>query len=105
MNIFRFVWTLTPNNEQVLEDRLSDKKEALLEKELVLEEVVSLTKKLRKQASDGRQETLQLSKKVTMGVGHERVKYSNNSGLVRAFSGDQCSARLRKKATRAVIRK
>lgn len=46
---------------------MSDKKEALLEKELVLEEVVSLTKKLRKQASDGRQETLQLSKKVTMG--------------------------------------
>ena len=43
---------------------MSDKKEALLEKELVLEEVVSLTKKLRKQASDGRQETLELSKKV-----------------------------------------
>lgn len=45
---------------------MSDKKEALLEKELVLEEVVSLTKKLRKQASNGRQETLQLSKKVTI---------------------------------------
>lgn len=50
---------------QVLEDRLSDKKEALLEKELVLEEVVSLTKKLRKQATDGRAEALLLSKKVT----------------------------------------
>ena len=59
-------WTCNAINpqRQVLEDRLSDKKEALLEKELVLEEVVSLTKKLRKQASDGRQETLELSKKV-----------------------------------------
>lgn len=73
--------TFAPNLDldprQVLEDRLSDRKEALLERELVLEEVVSLTKKLRKQASDGRQETLQLSKKVTAGVGHERVKYMN----------------------------
>ena len=49
---------------QILEDRLSDKKEALLEKELVLEEVTSLTKKLRKHASDGRAEAVQLSKKV-----------------------------------------
>lgn len=50
---------------QILEDRLSDKKESLLEKELVLEEVISLTKKLRKHATDGRAEALQLSKKVT----------------------------------------
>ncbi|CAM9524587.1 unnamed protein product, partial [Hapterophycus canaliculatus] len=49
----------------ILEDRLSDKKETLLEKELVLEEVVSLTKKLRKQATAGRAEALLLSKKVT----------------------------------------
>lgn len=49
---------------QILEDRLSDKKEALLEKELVLEEVNSLTKKLRKKAYDGRAEALLLSKKV-----------------------------------------
>lgn len=54
-----------PRPSQVLEDRLSNKKETLLEKELVLEEVISLTKKLRKQASDGRAQTLVLSKKVT----------------------------------------
>ena len=49
---------------QVLEDRLSDSKEALLEKELVLEEVAALTRKLRKQANDNRAQTLLLSKKV-----------------------------------------
>lgn len=47
----------------------------MLEKELVLEEVVSLTKKLRKQAADGRAETLQLSKKVDSRV--------NLDGLIR----------------------
>lgn len=43
---------------------MNDKKEALLEKELVLEEVISLTQKLRKQASDGREQSLLVSKKV-----------------------------------------
>jgi chromosome segregation ATPase len=49
---------------QVLEERLNDKKEQLLEKELVLEEVSSLSEKLRKQAADGRAGTLKLAKKV-----------------------------------------
>jgi len=49
---------------QVLEERLNDKKEQLLEKELVLEEVSSLSDKLRKQAAEGRAETLALAKKV-----------------------------------------
>lgn len=62
---------------QVLEDRLSDKKEALLEKELVLEEVVSLTKKLRKQATDGRAEALLLSKKVTRTSGERMDGHVN----------------------------
>ena len=49
---------------QVLEERLNDKKEQLLEKELVLEEVSSLSDKLRRQASEGRADTLALAKKV-----------------------------------------
>ena len=49
---------------QVLEERLNDKKEALLEKELVLEEVTALSDKLRAQASDGREDTLNLAKRV-----------------------------------------
>jgi len=49
---------------QVLEERLNDKKEQLLEKELVLEEVSSLSDKLRRQASEGRSDTLALAKRV-----------------------------------------
>merc|ERR1711988_815368 len=46
---------------QYHEERLNDKKEALLEKELILEEVTALSDKLRQQAIDGRQGTLELS--------------------------------------------
>jgi len=49
---------------QVLEEHLNEKKEKLLEKELVLEEVTTLTGKLRKQAGQGRNETLELAQKV-----------------------------------------
>jgi len=49
---------------QDLEERLNDKKEALLEKELILEEVTALSDKLRNQAVDGRQGTMELSQKV-----------------------------------------
>merc|ERR1719238_1251379 len=51
---------------QFLEERLNEKKEALLEKELILEEVTALSDKLRKQAIDGRQGTLELSQKVNL---------------------------------------
>jgi len=51
---------------QDLQERLNDKKEALLEKELILEEVTALSEKLRKQALDGRQGTMDLSQKVNM---------------------------------------
>ncbi|TYZ64351.1 hypothetical protein PybrP1_000263 [[Pythium] brassicae (nom. inval.)] len=47
-----------------LEARYSHKKEQLLEKELVLEEVTSLSNKLRAQATERRGETLELAKKV-----------------------------------------
>merc|ERR1712050_249653 len=49
---------------QDLEERLSDKKEALLEKELIIEEVTALSDKLRTQAVEGRQGTMELSQKV-----------------------------------------
>jgi len=49
---------------QVLEERVSDKKEQLLEKDLVLEEVSSLANRLRTQALEGRDDTLELAKRV-----------------------------------------
>lgn len=48
----------------VLEERLKGKKEGLVEKELVLEEVGSLTGKLRTQANAGRSDTLDLARQV-----------------------------------------
>merc|ERR1711904_255441 len=51
---------------QLNEERLNDKKEALLEKEFILEEVTALSDKLRQQAIDGRQGTLELSQKVNL---------------------------------------
>eukprot|EP01006_Ploeotia_vitrea_P008854 TRINITY_DN21046_c0_g1_i1.p1 TRINITY_DN21046_c0_g1~~TRINITY_DN21046_c0_g1_i1.p1 ORF type:complete len:990 (+),score=582.58 TRINITY_DN21046_c0_g1_i1:36-2972(+) len=49
---------------EVLEERLNDKKEQLLEKELVLDEVTSLSDKLRAQAAESRGSTLDLAKRV-----------------------------------------
>merc|ERR1711959_415235 len=57
---------------QDLEERLNDKKESLLEKELILEEVSALSDKLRSQAVDGRQGTMELSQKVN--VFQSRIK-------------------------------
>ena len=48
----------------VLEERLNNKKEQLLEKELILDEITNLSEKLRKQALEGRLSTLELSEKV-----------------------------------------
>ena len=48
----------------VLEERLNLKKENLLEKELVLEEITNLSEKLRKQALEGRKGTLELAEKI-----------------------------------------
>ena len=49
---------------QVLEERLNNKKEMLLEKELVCEEVSNLAEKLRNQALDGRKGTLEIAEKI-----------------------------------------
>ena len=48
----------------MLEERVNDKKEQLLEKDLVLEEVSNLANRLRAQALEGRGETLELAKRV-----------------------------------------
>jgi len=48
----------------VLEERLNNKKESLLEKELVFEEVSNLAEKLRTQALDGRKSTLEIAEKI-----------------------------------------
>ncbi len=56
-----------PDEEQLgsrvaqLEDRMGEKKEQLVEKELILEEVESLTTKLHRQATEGRAGTLSLA--------------------------------------------
>jgi len=49
---------------QHLEERLNDKKEQLLEKELILGEITHLSDKLRLQAAEGRADTLELAKRV-----------------------------------------
>jgi hypothetical protein len=48
----------------VLEERLNNKKENLLEKELVYEEVSNLAEKLRSQALEGRKSTLEIAEKI-----------------------------------------
>ena len=47
-----------------LEERLNDKKEQLLEKNLILDEVTTLSDRLRHQAKEGRADTLELARKV-----------------------------------------
>eukprot|EP01022_Parablepharisma_sp_SALTPOND_P017426 TRINITY_DN277_c0_g2_i3.p2 TRINITY_DN277_c0_g2~~TRINITY_DN277_c0_g2_i3.p2 ORF type:complete len:812 (+),score=225.35 TRINITY_DN277_c0_g2_i3:5780-8215(+) len=66
----REIETYIPDQEfleakiHVLEERLNSKKEGLLEKELVLEEISNLSEKLRKQALEGRKGTLELAEKI-----------------------------------------
>ncbi|CAM9167170.1 unnamed protein product, partial [Ectocarpus sp. 8 AP-2014] len=76
----------------ILEDRLSAKKEVLLEKELVLEEVISLTKRLRKQASNGRAQALALSKKVNEFQGRIRDTTRRMMATVSELSMHQATA-------------
>lgn len=47
-----------------MEERLNNKKENLLEKELVYEEVSNLAEKLRAQALEGRKSTLEIAEKI-----------------------------------------
>lgn len=49
---------------QVLEEKLNSKKESLLEKELILDEVTNISENLRKQSIESRRPTLELTSKV-----------------------------------------
>jgi hypothetical protein len=49
---------------EILSERLNDKKEQLLERDLIYDEVSNLSDKLRMQASESRGETLELAKKL-----------------------------------------
>lgn len=49
-----------------LHERVEKKEDGLLEKRLILEEIASLSDRLRYQAADGRQDTLELAQKVRL---------------------------------------
>ncbi len=49
-----------------LEERLHGRREALLEKDLILEELGGLSDRLRSLAAEGREDTLCLAQKVTL---------------------------------------
>jgi ribosome-binding protein aMBF1 (putative translation factor) len=51
-----------------LEFRLADKEEKLLEKALIFEEVNRLSERTKKKAETGKEDTLTLAKKVTIGI-------------------------------------
>ena len=75
-----------------LEERLNDKKEMLLEKDLILEEVTALSDKLRKQAQDGRADTLDLAQKVNLLRSRIQMVTRRMMGLCSECSMYQASA-------------
>jgi hypothetical protein len=75
------------------EERLNDKKEQLLEKELVLEEVSSLSERLRQQATDGRGDTLELAKRVNDFQARIRAMTKKMMATVSELSMYQVSSR------------
>jgi chromosome segregation ATPase len=80
---------------QGLEAKLNTKREQLLEKELILDEVTNLSNRLRKRASNGRGDTLELSKRVNAFQGQIRDATRKMMGVVAELSIYQAtSARL-----------
>lgn len=76
----------------LLEERLNDKQEQLLEKELVLEEVSNLSERLRFQANEGRSDTLDLAKKVNDYQSRIRAKTRKMMACVSELSMYQASS-------------
>jgi len=76
----------------LLEERLNDKQEQLLEKELVLEEVSNLSDRLRVQANSGRGDTLELAKKVNEYQSRIRGKTRKMMACVSELSMYQASS-------------
>jgi chromosome segregation ATPase len=97
-NRSRLLGGLDPEPEQlaakteILEERLNDKKEQLLEKELVLDEVSSLTDKLRMQAAENRGNTLVLAQKVNAVQGQIRAIVRKMMATVSELSMYQATA-------------
>ncbi|EGZ30262.1 hypothetical protein PHYSODRAFT_477524 [Phytophthora sojae] len=87
-----------PDEEQLsaklayLEERYHHKKEQLLEKELVLEEVTGLSNKLRSQASARRGETLELAKRVNDFQGRIKETTRRMMAVVSELSMYQATA-------------
>ncbi|KAE9348729.1 hypothetical protein PF008_g7208 [Phytophthora fragariae] len=87
-----------PDEEQLsaklayLEERYHHKKEQLLEKELVLEEVTGLSNKLRTQASARRGETLELAKRVNDFQGRIKETTRRMMSVVSELSMYQATA-------------
>jgi len=77
---------------RLLEERLNDKQEQLLEKELVLEEVTNLSNKLRDTANDGRDDTLKLAKQVNEYQAKIRAKTRKMMATVSELSMYQASS-------------
>jgi len=75
-----------------LEERLNDKKEMLLEKDLILEEVTALSDKLRNQAQAGRADTLDLAQKVNLLRSRIQMVTRRMMGLCSECSMYQASA-------------
>jgi len=77
---------------RLLDERLNDKHEQLLEKELVLEEVTNLSNKLRETANDGRDDTLKLAKQVNEYQAKIRAKTRKMMATVSELSMYQASS-------------
>ena len=77
---------------RLLDERLNDKHEQLLEKELVLEEVTNLSNKLRDTANDGRDDTLKLAKQVNEYQAKIRAKTRKMMATVSELSMYQASS-------------
>jgi len=77
---------------RLLDERLNDKQEQLLEKELVLEEVTNLSSRLRETANEGREDTLTLAKQVNEYQSKIRAKTLKMMATVSELSMYQASS-------------
>ena len=62
--VFNYVTQWQINLIFQLEMRLAEKEEQLLEKDLIFEQVTRLAERVRKKAESGKEDTLELAKKV-----------------------------------------
>lgn len=76
----------------LLDERLNDKKEQLLEKDLVLEEVTALANRLRKQAIERREGMLELAKEVNDAQGKVKAVTRKMMAAVSELSMYQATA-------------